>query len=1337
MQQIAILGLLGFLLHGCFNAPVVSKGRVTPLASGVASVTREVAEGKSVSNYDPNSKLATTINAPTGALTGSSITFSPGSLSVAVEVVVEEAVDLGKTSLTSSLGIDTSTKVTPVGAGLIIRPTTGVDLTAPLTIAMPINPGLWASLFETKHYTVFYKYFINNELKAGVIPTSALTLTSDGKALFEGYFGAYWLAEVSVPIENKIEIKTDEPIVNKDNVAVIESTGIVTEAVIAAKAAIPIVQWAAVSLQLDTSTRTVSLSANLTENRSLTDCKADFYEHESVAQGTTLSTGSSLKQSFTVSSLKAHQLQGRFRCLDSEGRLTTSPWSAAVSLPEVNTAPSLSNFSDLGLVFNAQPSPLSFTVEDGESSASTLTLKASSSNQNLISDQGFSFGGSGTSRTLSLAPKTNQAGTSTITVTVSDGTLSSSQSFKLTIAANTAPILSTFSNQTVVFGSNPAAQSFTVQDAETAASNLTVAVNSSNQTLLTDAAITLSGSGANRSIQLSPSANQSGTTTVTVKLSDGLLTASQTFILTVAANTAPAISGFTNQSVAANALPSDQNFTVSDAETAASALIVTVNSSNLTLLHSSAITIIGSAGTRSIHLVPSPDQSGSSVVTVTVSDGQMTSSQSFTLTVAADTAPTISSLSNQSIAFNTVPATQNFTVGDAETPVAILSLSGGSSNQTLLTNANIQFGGSGSSRTVTLTPESNQYGSSTIIVTVNDGKLTASTSFTLTVASGNTAPTISALSNQTVAYNAQPAVQTFTIDDVETDENSLTLTASSSNTSLLPSNQIVISGSGANRTLTLAPNANQTGSTTVNISVDDGQQSANTSFVLTVSAMVCPSNYLFIPPDSNLGTDGFCTMKYEAKNLSSQPTSQVAVLPWNYVPRGNNSTVSGSAWYACRNLGYGYDLMSNAQWQAIARNIENVAGNWSSGSVGTGSINRGNSDDSTSFVANGSDANGCDSITWNNPPDIACGGLWHYNKRTHTLSTGEIIWDIAGNVGEWVKDTEVSGGADLFVSQLTSPSYDLLKWGPAGDHTGLNSGEHGGFGVASLNAAAGAVYRGGATPNGSASGIFASNLYASPGSSYPTIGFRCVKNATGVELRLPASLPTPGIDLDADAIDGDSGSYIYHWRDFATGKIANVAGSQPMLMHAAMNGKNTLQFNGSEYLEVSPNDSPISGSSAFTIAVVFRTGQSGAGNSASAWYSNTGLVDAEEPGGTADWGLAWTGDNTVAAGIGGFDITTNSPAVALNSPHVAIYSWDGSTGTVKISVDGLETSASTGTTSQRNYYRFLIGSLAGGNNFIGEIATVKIWSSAFDSSQINTLGYALGTAYGITTSYTP
>src|SRR5437667_12265694 len=64
-------------------------------------------------------------------------------------------------------------------------------------------------------------------------------------------------------------------------------------------------------------------------------------------------------------------------------------------------------------------------------------------------------------------------------------------------------------------------------------------------------------------------------------------------------------------------------------------------------------------------------------------------------------------------------------------------------------HANILFGGSVSNRTVTLRPATNQFGSTTITLTVRDGDGgAASASFLLSVNSVNDPPTLSSVANQ-------------------------------------------------------------------------------------------------------------------------------------------------------------------------------------------------------------------------------------------------------------------------------------------------------------------------------------------------------------------------------------------------------------------------------------------------------------------------------------------------------------------------------------------------------------------------------------------------------------
>lgn len=98
-----------------------------------------------------------------------------------------------------------------------------------------------------------------------------------------------------------------------------------------------------------------------------------------------------------------------------------------------------------------------------------------------------------------------------------------------------------------------------------------------------------------------------------------------------------------------------------------------------------------------------------------------------------NTAPTISAIPDQETGPNMPTDPIPFTVGDVDNDPATLTLTGRSSDQTLVPEANIVFGGSGTNRTVTITPAPERTGTATITITVSDGALTASDSFVLTV----------------------------------------------------------------------------------------------------------------------------------------------------------------------------------------------------------------------------------------------------------------------------------------------------------------------------------------------------------------------------------------------------------------------------------------------------------------------------------------------------------------------------------------------------------------------------------------------------------------------------
>jgi hypothetical protein len=108
---------------------------------------------------------------------------------------------------------------------------------------------------------------------------------------------------------------------------------------------------------------------------------------------------------------------------------------------------------------------------------------------------------------------------------------------------------------------------------------------------------------------------------------------------------------------------------------------------------------------------------------------------------------------------------------------------------------------------------------------------------TYAFAPANTVPTISYSSgNQTINEDTSTATLPVTIGDAETAATSLTLTAASSNPTIIPVGNIVLGGSGTARNVTVYPGANQNGGpVTITLTVSDNNLTASTSFTVTVN----------------------------------------------------------------------------------------------------------------------------------------------------------------------------------------------------------------------------------------------------------------------------------------------------------------------------------------------------------------------------------------------------------------------------------------------------------------------------------------------------------------------
>jgi hypothetical protein len=210
-----------------------------------------------------------------------------------------------------------------------------------------------------------------------------------------------------------------------------------------------------------------------------------------------------------------------------------------------------------------------------------------------------------------------------------------SDTFLLTVTSvNDAPTISNITDRTTNEDTGTGAIAFTIGDVETAAGSLTVTRASSNTTLVPTANIVLGGSGANRTVTVTPAVNQSGTATITVSVSDGSASTSATFLLTVnPVNDAPTISNITDQSIGVNSLTNSLPFTIGDIDTAAAALTVSGTSSNQALVPDGSIFFSGSGASRTVTVVPETNRFGTVTISVSVSDGLLTGTDTFVVTV--------------------------------------------------------------------------------------------------------------------------------------------------------------------------------------------------------------------------------------------------------------------------------------------------------------------------------------------------------------------------------------------------------------------------------------------------------------------------------------------------------------------------------------------------------------------------------------------------------------------------------------------------------------------------------------------------------------------------------
>ena len=274
-----------------------------------------------------------------------------------------------------------------------------------------------------------------------------------------------------------------------------------------------------------------------------------------------------------------------------------------------------------------------------------------------------------------------------------------------------------------------------------------------------------------------------------------------------------------------------------------------------------------------LNINPTADFNGSGTLTVNVTDGEDTDSETITVTVTpVNDTPVLASIGTQ-------------TVNEESSTSVTLSASDvdGDSLTYQLDSATAALGASVSGNTLSINPTTDFTGSGSVTVSVSDGSLSDSETFTVTVNNINDAPVLSAVSDLTIPEDTSTTI-TLTATDIDGD--SLTFSAVSADTGVAT---VAVSGS----TLTVTAATANSATTTITVTVSDGTLSADTSFSVELTD---PSA---VPP---------ITMTLGGVSINDGATYEAPLGALTVTPAGGTGNYTISAFF---NGEDGSELISN------------------------------------------------------------------------------------------------------------------------------------------------------------------------------------------------------------------------------------------------------------------------------------------------------------------------------------------------------------------------------------------------------------------------------------------
>lgn len=209
MAITTVVIMIAATASSCLKGPGFLKQGETEALTSLVQTTEDAGDVTGLFSAAAN-RYQMILAAASSAVSGASVTFPPGSLSIDASIILGEGADAASSDVLAQLGLDSSS-ATGVGSSLYVATSANTDPVVPMSLSLPLPAsGGLTGLFldqDTTKYAVAYVglKMATKETSVGFIPNKEITF-KDGKATFEtSTWGSYRLITISDEVEKPVE----------------------------------------------------------------------------------------------------------------------------------------------------------------------------------------------------------------------------------------------------------------------------------------------------------------------------------------------------------------------------------------------------------------------------------------------------------------------------------------------------------------------------------------------------------------------------------------------------------------------------------------------------------------------------------------------------------------------------------------------------------------------------------------------------------------------------------------------------------------------------------------------------------------------------------------------------------------------------------------------------------------------------------------------------------------------------------------------------------------------------------------------------------------------------